>query len=278
MVEHIDDSEYAQRRYRDLHQERVWKRLFARHPDIPDHEANRIAIYDFAFSLSDGTITFANLDEAAKTHPELNRQDKHFATAENAKQDEQTLRKFCRDRRLRFNFAALNMLRNVCGGGFKQIAIDQALQSGKVSFAPASDEDIARWDAEDEAKERSEILEEILGARILTAQDKIKCEVMPLEQLRIEITKVREERQLRQLTGAELRAHIRCQQVDRTEKLPADYTKDQLLLIIEANPQEFKDLCSRYGWRQIEQRVGYTSPRIAGIVRNLRHEFDAQTV
>src|SRR5205807_264818 len=104
---------------RDLRQEHVWRRLFARHPDIPDHEANRNLIYDFAFSLSDGTITFANLDEAAKAHPNLNRQDKHFATAENAKQDEETLRKFCRDHRLQFNFAALNMLRNVYGGGFK---------------------------------------------------------------------------------------------------------------------------------------------------------------
>src|SRR5258708_2087938 len=128
MTEHLDDSEYAQRRYRDLHQEQVWKRLFARHPGIPDHEANRKAIYDFAFSLSDGTtITLANLDEAAKIHPNLNRQDKHFANAENAKQDEETLRNFCRDHRLQFHFAALNLLRNVYGGGFKPIVIDQAL-------------------------------------------------------------------------------------------------------------------------------------------------------
>jgi hypothetical protein len=276
MNEHLD-SEYAQRRYRDLRKNDIWKRLFARHPDIPDHEANRKAIYDFAFSLSDGTITFANLDEAAKIHPALNRRDKHFATAENAKQDEETLRTFCRDHRLQFNFAALNMLRNVYGGGFKPIAIDQALRSGKISFVPASDEDIARWDAED----AQELLEEIIGARIITQQDRIKFESMPLEQLRSEVAGIREERRLRSLSSAELRAHIRSQQVDRTEKLPDDCTKAQLelMLEIEDGRNAFKDLCKRYGWRQIEQRMGpYTPPAIAGVVRQIRHEFDKERI
>jgi hypothetical protein len=285
MSVHVDDSEYAQRRYSDLRQEPTWKRVFARHPDIPDHEANRKAIYDFAFSLSDGTtITFANLDEAAKTHPSLHRQDRHFATAENAKQDEQTLRTFCRDHRVQFHFAALNMLRNLYGGGFKPIAIDQALQSGKISFVPASDEDIARWDYDD----AQELLEEIIGARIITQQDRLKFESMSLEQLRLEVARIREERRLQSLTGQELRAHIRSQQVDRTEKLPDDYTKAQLELMLATDDtgkifkegrNAFKDLCKRYGWRQVEERMsGYTQPAIAGVVRTLRHEFDTERI
>jgi len=288
MVEHIDDSEYAQRRYRDARKDDVWKRLFARHPGIPDHQANRIAIYDFAFSLSDGaTITFANLDEAAKTHPDLNRQDKHFATAENAKQDEETLRKFCRDHRLKFNFAALNLLRNVYGGGFKRNVIDQALQTGKISFARASDDDIARWDAED----AQELIEEIVGARIMTQQDRLKFESMPLQQLRSEASRIREERRLRSMTGTELRAHIRSQQQQSSppaEELPNYIQRDELLALLNSpdgsgfpeltgrrtfktGQEAFRFVCERFGFDIVNRRLGtYTEPpQIAGIVREI---------
>jgi hypothetical protein len=297
MTAHQDDSEYTQHRYRDLRRDDVWKRLFARHPDIPDHEANRVAIYDFAFSLADGTITFANLDEAAKTHPNLNRQDKHFATAENAKQDEETLRTFCRDHRIQFNFAALNMLRNVYGGGFKPIVIDQALQSGKISFVRANDEDVARWDAEDEAKERSEVLGEILGARILTAQDKIKFGSMPLQQLRAEIAQIREERRMRNMTGHELRAYLRQRQQPPASvpELPNYIERADLLELLNsvdssdanraielldgksfANGKEaFRYVCDKYGFDAVNQRLGtYVKPQIAGIVREIVHPFD----
>jgi hypothetical protein len=286
MTEHQDDSEYAQHRYRDLRRNDVWKRLFARHPDIPDHEANRVAIYDFAFSLSDGTITFANLDEAAKTHPSLNRQDKHFATAENSKQDEETLRKFCRDHRLQFHFAALNMLRNVYGGGFKPTVIDQALQSGKISFVRANDEDVARWDAEDEAKERSEVLEEILGARLVTLQDKIKFEAMTLDQLRAQFAQIREERRLRQMTGTELRAYLRQQRPAQTSTSELDdMSRDNILLSIEAAERDkegggadyIRRLLRQFGPDAVNRTLnngGYVKPQTAGIVREIVHPFD----
>jgi hypothetical protein len=282
MTEYLDDSEYAQRRYRDLRRDDVWKRLFARHPDIPDHEANRKAIYDYAFSLADGTITFANLDEAAKTHPSLNRQDKHFATAENAKQDEETLKQFCRDHRLQFNFAALNMLRHVYGGGFKPIAIDQALQSGQISFVRANDEDVARWDTED----AQELVEEIVGARIMTRQDRLKFESMPLEQLRAEVVRIREERRLRRMTGTELRAYLRQQRPVQTHTSELDdMSRDNILLSIEASEREkegggadyIRRLLRQFGPDAVNQKLnngGYVKPQIAGIVREVVHPFD----
>jgi hypothetical protein len=137
--------------------ERVWDKFFFLHPDLKNIDGNRNPLLNRAASLSDdGVVRIQHLDEAfALLVAEgfgFARQDiKQPATAANLKQDEETLRKYCRANRRQSNTAALNMLRQQYGGAFKPSVIDQALQSGLIQLGPASDEDIVRWDAEDRA-------------------------------------------------------------------------------------------------------------------------------
>jgi hypothetical protein len=267
----------SQQRVLQAQTERILAGLFHRY-QISDCQAHRKALYDRALSLSDGVrVSPAHLEEAAKLliSEHAIKQERIPTAAERHRQqaqDAEAFKQAARQHGFSANTANEKLVETL-GSGFTVEDIAEAISSNRLQLAPVGSEEQEQRDE----NERQEILEEIIGGRIITPQDKIKFQSMPLEQLRTELVGIREERRLRGMTGSELRAHIRSQHIDRTEKLPADYTKDQLLLIIEGNPQEFKDLCRRYGWKAIEERVGgYADPKIAGVVHNLRHEFDAQ--
>ncbi len=125
-----------------INAERLWTRFFFKHPKLRDTVANRKMLFEYALSLSDdGVVRFQHLDEAAKTLPGLDHQKvKQVPTASNLKQDEETLRQFCRASQLEPSTAALNLLRQEYGAGFDSAQIGNALRSGLVNLGPASDE------------------------------------------------------------------------------------------------------------------------------------------
>jgi hypothetical protein len=125
-----------------INDERIWAQLFFKNPDVVDNFANRNLILDYALSLSsDGVVTFQHMDEAAKTLPGLARQKvRQVPTAANLKQDEENLRKFCRENGLEPSTAALTMLRETYGSGFESFQINQALDSHLITLGPASDQ------------------------------------------------------------------------------------------------------------------------------------------
>jgi hypothetical protein len=123
----------------EINAERLWDRFFFKHSEISDNLANRKLLFNYALSLSDdGVVRFEHLDESANL-PGLSRQKvKQPLSAANLKQDEETLRQFCRNSQSEPSIAALNMLRQEYGAGFDSGQIDQALQSGLINLGPAS--------------------------------------------------------------------------------------------------------------------------------------------
>ena len=149
----------SQRQADEINAERLWARFFFAHPEISDNVANRKMLFNYALSLSyDGVVTFEQLREAAKTLPGLDHQKvKQVPTAANLKQDEETLQQFCRAKCLEPNAAALNLLRQEFGAGFTSDQVGNALQTGLIRLAPASDEHIHQWTREDQ-EERQDFL------------------------------------------------------------------------------------------------------------------------
>src|SRR6266481_2296708 len=98
-------------------QELPWSLFFGKHPDVVDNMANRTPLETYAISISsDGRITAANLEEAAK-HPDIAKQllrtaPKKPARKANLERDQETLESYCRSNRLSYPGAAcLEMLR-----------------------------------------------------------------------------------------------------------------------------------------------------------------------
>jgi len=275
--------------FRTQHPELIWQSFFSQHPEIADSHANRKALFERGLSLSDDdTVRPTHLEDAAKLLiAERAITPKRIPTAAELKQQAAKDLETFQQAAIQLGFsnnAANQQEVATLGFGYSIDDIAKAISSNTLHVSPVGD---AEQQQRDE-RERHEILEEIIGARIITRQDRLKFESMPLEHLRAEVARIREERRLRSLTGTELRAHIRSQQVDQTETLPDDYTKAQLELMLATDDtgkifkegrNAFKDLCKRYGWRAIEERMGgYKPPAIAGVVRQIRHEFDMERV
>lgn len=261
---------------------RIFEAFFSKNPQVPDNVGTRKALIDRATSLSDdGIINLEHLNEAAQLLiAERTIKPKQILTAAELKQqavkDLETFKQAAIHLGFATNVANEGLVKQKLGSGYSVSDIARAITNG-LQLSPVGEAELE----ERNESERREIIEEISSTRVMTMQDKAKLDCMTLDQLRAEVAKVREERRLRQMTGSELRAHIRGQQVDRTEKLPDDYTKAQLelMLEIEDGRNTFKDLCKRYGWRAVEERMlGYVKPEIAGVVRTLRHEFDTERV
>jgi hypothetical protein len=153
----------AKQRVAQAQVERIWSKFFTLdHPEIPDGLSIRQALADRSLSLSDGTTAwYQHLDEAARlllSEGFIKPQEvKQPLTADNLKNDEATLRKYCRDNRLQFNTAALNRLRELYGGNFKVVVkgtqdrIALAIHQGFIQLGPADADTVAQWDAEDQA-------------------------------------------------------------------------------------------------------------------------------
>ncbi len=278
--------------------ERVWAFFFHHHPEIADLDAHRKALYERALSLSDDDIVRpAHLDEAAKLLiAEGTIKAKKIPTAAELKQqaakDSETFRQAAVQLGFSDNEANRRMVAKL-GSGYSVADIAQSIRNGLQLSAVGEAEQQQR-----DEQERQEILEEIIGARIITRQDRLKFESMPLQQLRSEVARIREERRLHGLTGQELRAHIRSQQQQPSltvPELPNYIARADLLELLNslgspdgsraielldgksfANGKEaFHYVCDKYGFDAVNKRLGtYAKRQIAGIVREIVHPFD----
>lgn len=145
----IADAQAATRKgFEDLQ----WSKFFASHPDIVDNVANRIPLETYAISISDGRITAANLEEAAR-HPDISKKLARTTRKPSSKvptdADRETLDVWCRKNRLLPNDGALRRLCELHGNGFEPYQIDAAVASNEIQLSGGTPEDIARWDRED---------------------------------------------------------------------------------------------------------------------------------
>lgn len=273
--------------------QQVWEGFFSRHLDIPDNDATRRALFERGLSLSDDEMVRpAHLDEAAKLLiAEGTIRTKKVLTAAELKQQAAKDLETFKQAAIQFGFsnnsANQQLAREVLGLGYSISDIAQAITNG-LRLSPVGE-------AEQQQRsehERQEILEEIIGARILTAQDKLKFESMPLEQLRAEIAQIREERRMRNMTGQELRAYLRQRQQPSpaVPELPNHIKRADLIELLNsvdspdanraielldgksfANGKEaFRYVCDKFGFDAVNQRLGtYVKPQIAGIVREV---------
>jgi hypothetical protein len=272
---------------------RILDGFFLKHPEVADNVATRQALVRRASTLPDnGIITLEHLEEALQLLVvEGTVKAKKIPTAAERKaqqaQDRQTFQIAARKYGFADNEANFKFIVATLGPGFSENQIPQ-IQSQLAPVGPEEQQD------RDE-QERQEIIEEISGSRVMPMQDKAKLEGMPLDQLRVEVAKVRDERRLRQMSGTELRAYIRGQQQPSpaAPELPNYVGRDDLIAVLNCTDgsefpdlldrkifangrQAFEYLCSKWGFDVVNKRLGvHVAPsEIAGIVREVVHPFD----
>jgi hypothetical protein len=234
-----------QRQVDEIQAERIWSRFFFKHPELSDIAANRKMIFDYALSLSDdGVVTFEHLDEAGRTLPGLDRQKiKQPPTATNLKQDEETLRDFCKANQLEPSTAALNLLRQEYGAGFNSAQVANALRSGLIMLGSASDE-ILR----EAQEERQDYLVNQASPQELRQAARTEA-----EQRRVQFQREEDQRQI-----------AAREQMDAAVGFPPlpEFTSDGQKLdaawlnrISNTNLQLFKNLMRKYGAANLTARL-----------------------